>query len=180
MRAVLAGAVLSVVLGFSLGCSNADQERSRERAAEAQRKARDLSAHAGAEARKLGSEAKTQAKELGGNIDRALESSRGDAGSGSSEAEAKLRRGGERLREAGGQAAGKLDKAALLARVKTKLASEAGLSMLATDVEVDASHQVVTLRGTVDSEAQRQQAEDAVRQVSGVAKVVNELAVKAP
>jgi osmotically-inducible protein OsmY len=180
MRAVLAGVVMSVVLGFSVGCSNAEKERSRERAAEAQRKARDFSAHAGAEARKFGSEAKKQAKELGGNINRSLESGRGESGSSGSEAEAKLRHGGERLRDAGGQAAGKLDQAALLARVKTKLASEAGLSTLAMDVEVDASHQIVTLRGTVHSEAQRQQAEDAVRQVSGVAKVVDELVVKAP
>jgi osmotically-inducible protein OsmY len=74
------------------------------------------------------------------------------------------------------QASRKLEDAALLAKVKAKLASDAGLATL-KDVNVDAQGSVVTLRGTVASEAQRQHTERAAMQVSGVTRVVNELKI---
>jgi osmotically-inducible protein OsmY len=164
-------------LAFSLACSQADQEKAREREAEARHKAQQEAARAGAEARKLGSEAKQEAKDLGRNVDRALQPLPADTRRAGSEAEAKLKHGGEQLRDAGNQGAVKLDHAAMLARVKAKLASDVGLATV-TSVDVDSSGHVVTLRGTVTSDAQRQQAEQAVSQVSGVTKVVDELRVQ--
>jgi len=74
------------------------------------------------------------------------------------------------------QASAKLDDAALLAKVKATLASDAGLATL-KKVNVDTRGSVVTLRGTVESDAQGQQAERAASQVNGVTRVVNELKV---
>jgi len=76
----------------------------------------------------------------------------------------------------GEQASAKLDDAALLAKVKARLASDAGLTTL-KNVNVDTRDSVVTLRGTVESDAQRQQIERAAAQVNGVKRVVNELKV---
>jgi osmotically-inducible protein OsmY len=57
------------------------------------------------------------------------------------------------------------------------LAADVGLSTV-TSVDVDATGQVVTLRGTVSSEDQKQQAANAVRQLSGVTNVINLLRVQ--
>ncbi len=92
-------------------------------------------------------------------------------------AERKLRRGGEELRAAGEQAGVKLDRAALIARAKAKLVTDIGLST-ATGIDVEARGRVVTLKGSVSSEDQKQQAAESVSQIDGVNKVVNELAVK--
>jgi osmotically-inducible protein OsmY len=70
----------------------------------------------------------------------------------------------------------KLDNAALLAKVKAKLASDIGVATL-NNVNVDISGSVVTLRGTVASDTQRRAAQRAASQVSGVTNVVNELKV---
>jgi osmotically-inducible protein OsmY len=93
------------------------------------------------------------------------------------EAEAKLRRGGAELRDAGGKAGVKLDQASIIAKVKAKLATDVGLSAAAT-VDVDANGQVVTLRGTVASDEQKRQAERSAANVDGVTAVVNHLTVK--
>lgn len=149
-------------------CSQSDQEKARERAAEARRKARE-------EAHELAHEAKRAANAL----DRQIHQSANDAAprSGGDSADERLHRGGQDLREAGGKAKVKLDRAALIAKVKAKLASDVGLSTV-TSIDVDGSGQVVTLRGTVDTPEQKKQAEYAVRQVNGVRDVVNELQVK--
>ena len=84
---------------------------------------------------------------------------------------------GQSLRTAGAHAAVKLDRAATIARVKAKLATDVGLSAAAS-VDVDTSGQVVTLRGTVSSTEQKQQAERAVTELSGVTRVINLLQVK--
>ena len=121
--------------------------------------------------------AKQQARDLGHKINQAVTSG-GPAGAGSSEsAEAKLRRGGEELRAAGEKAGVKLDHAALLAQVKAKLVTDVGLAT-ATSIDVDVRGQVVTLKGSVSSEEQRRQAEESVRQMNGVTRVMNELTVK--
>lgn len=165
MRPTL-GLAVAVLLAFSTACSRNDREKTQQEAG-----------RAGAEARKLGNEAKQEAKALGANVDRALQPLPADTRSARSEAEAKLRHGGEKLRDAGNQAGVKLDHAAMIAQVKAKLASDVGLATVAS-VDVDSSGHVVTLRGTVTSDAQRRQAEQAVSQVSGVTKVVNELRVQ--
>jgi hyperosmotically inducible periplasmic protein len=151
------------------GCSQSDQDKARERAAEARRKARE-------EAHELAHEAKRAANAISRQINQATN----DGGPRSTAGDAagqKLRRGGDDLRSAGDQAKVKLDRAALIAKVKAKLASDVGLSTV-TSIDVDDSGQVVTLRGTVDTPEQKKQAEYAVRQVDGVTQVVNDLQVK--
>lgn len=116
-----------------------------------QDKAREREAETRQKIRKLGSEARQRVKEVDRNI-------------------------AQTVQPEGDQAAAKLDGAALLAKVKAKLASDVGLATL-NDVNIDTHGSVVTLRGTVASEAQRQEAQRAASQVSGVTNVVNELKV---
>jgi len=71
----------------------------------------------------------------------------------------------------------KLDHATLLARVKSKLAAEAGLSTL-TNVSVAVSGSVVTLSGTVANEDQKKAAALAAAQVAGVTRVRNHILVR--
>lgn len=104
------------------------------------------------EARKLGNEAKQEAHQLNRQINQALNSNESR------------------------QAAQKLNRAALVAKVKAKLATDVGLSTV-TSVDVDATGHVVTLRGTVSSPEQKRQAERVVAQLDGVTRVVNELQV---
>jgi osmotically-inducible protein OsmY len=70
-----------------------------------------------------------------------------------------------------------LDHAALITKIKSKLASEAGLDTLnSVDVSVEGS--VVTLSGTVSTESQKQSAELAAAHVDGVTRVRNRLNVQ--
>ena len=137
-----------------MACSKSDQERAK--------------AKTQAEAQKLGRQAKAEARSLKRDVNRAVQP--GTIKGDTSEPEGKLKRGSSR-------AAAGLDHAALITKVKTALATDAGLSTV-TNVNVDVSGSVVTLRGTVDSAAQKEQAGQAVSQVSGVSKVVNDLAVR--
>jgi osmotically-inducible protein OsmY len=116
-----------------------------------QDKARQRQAEAEQKIRKLGREAKQQAREMDRNIKDAVQPDREHAGE-------------------------KLDNAALLAKVKAKLASDIGVATL-TNVNVDTRGSVVTLRGTIASDTQRQEIQRTVSQVSGVTSVVNELKV---
>lgn len=116
-----------------------------------QDKARERQAEAERKLRKLGSDAKQRARELDHNIKDAVQPDREHA-------------------------AEKLDNAALLAKVKARLASDVGLATL-NNVNVDTSGSVVTLRGTVASDTERQAAQRAASQVSGVTSVVNDLKV---
>ena len=116
--------------------------------------------------------AKQEARELRHKIDQAVNSP-GPAQAGTTQsAEEKLRRGSEDLRVAGE----KLDHAALIAKVKGKLATDISFST-ATAINVDARGSVVTLTGTVSSQEQRHQVEETVRQLDGVSKVVDNLTV---
>jgi osmotically-inducible protein OsmY len=169
VRRKLASACIGAIAALSLACTSNDQERAREKAAEAKRKTRQ-------ELQKLGQAGKREAKKLHRNVNEALQGGQPDSHTAAG-AEQKLNDAGRELRTAGEQAAVKLDRAAMLAKVKTKLATDVGLSTAAS-VDVDASGQVVTLRGTVSSEEQKQQAERAVSEINGVTKVINLLQVK--
>jgi osmotically-inducible protein OsmY len=116
-----------------------------------QEKARERQAEAEQKIRRLGNEAKQRAKELDHNIKGAVQPDSEHAGE-------------------------KLDNAALLAKVKAKLASDVSVATL-NNVNVDTSGSVVTLRGTVASDRERQAAQRAASEVSGVTNVVNELKV---
>ena len=161
-----------------IGCNNTDQQRLSQKAEEAKQKARLGAERLRDDAHKLGQRAKQEAHSLRQNVDEALSSTGpAHAGGATGQAEEKLRRGGQDLRVAGEQAGRKLDRAAIVAKVKAKLATDVGLSTVA-GIDVDASGQVVTLRGSVASEDQKRQAEQAALQVTGVNRVVNEIQVK--
>ena len=67
--------------------------------------------------------------------------------------------------------------AALTAKVKTALAKDAGLGT-AAEVNVNSYRGVVQLNGFVDSQDEIQRAADVARNVEGVTRVDNNLAVK--
>lgn len=167
----------ALLLASLFACSRADQQNADRKAAEAKQKARVEGQRVREGARKLGQEAKQEASSLRQNIDRALQGTGPAQGGGAGQAGEKLRRGEHDLRVARDQAAVKLDHAAMVAKIKAKLASDVGLSTV-TGIDVDTSGQVVTLRGTVASNEQKQQAEQAVMQLSSVTRVVNQLTVK--
>ena len=66
--------------------------------------------------------------------------------------------------------------AALTTKIKTALVTEGELSAL--DINVDSNEGVVTLRGTVDNEAQVDLAERVVEDLDGVKGINNELEAK--
>jgi len=93
----------------------------------------------------------------------------------------------ERARETGAQigetvAAGAeraqraLTQGSLTAKIKSKMALDDTIE--AAQVDVDTNGSVVTLRGTVDSEAERTRALQLARETEGVTSVVNELKVR--
>jgi osmotically-inducible protein OsmY len=148
---------LSTTLGLTLflglvGCSSSDQRKANEQAHEAGREVSD-------EAKKAGREIKKDAKELGQKVDAAVGPEGGTASEKMAHVDAKL------------------DRAALVGKVKAKLAADAGLSTLA-NVEVVVNGGIVTLTGTAASEDQRKSAELAASQVDGVTKVRNHIAVR--
>jgi hyperosmotically inducible periplasmic protein len=67
--------------------------------------------------------------------------------------------------------------AALTTKVKSALASDAGLSTM-TNIDVDSKDGVVTLKGKVDSADMKKKAGDVAKKVSGVKSVKNELKVE--
>ena len=107
-------ACMTALSALFLSCNTADRDHARERADHAGEKARE-------DAHKLGQEARQDFRKLDQNIQHAVN------GTGSAGAREKLRRGGEELKAATGQAAVKLDHAAMVAKVKTKLASDLGV-----------------------------------------------------
>lgn len=175
MKPLLAATLIAVMV--VAGCSNQDRERQRERTARAEQKAHEEGQKIRQEARRLGAEARQEAHKLHSEVNRALqgapESSR-TAGNGAS---GKLDNAEREIGAAGHQAAAKLDQAALVAKVKAKLAEDVGLSSV-MNVDVDVNGQVVTLTGTVSSEDQKRQAGNAVARVDGVSRVINDLQVK--
>jgi osmotically-inducible protein OsmY len=158
------------------GCSQSDQQTARDREAQAKEKAREAADRLNHDAKKFGQQIKQDARVLNHKLGAALNST-APTSSGTSQAEQKVARGTRELRVEADQAGVKLDHAAVIAKVKAKLASDVGLSTV-TNVDVDTSGQVVTLRGMVDSVQQKQMAEHAAMQVSGVTRVVNDLKVR--
>ena len=66
----------------------------------------------------------------------------------------------------------------LTTKVKSALAADVGLKTL-TGINVDTSGSVVTLKGSVDTAANKSRAEQVARGVEGVTSVKNELSVQA-
>lgn len=177
MRPKFGLALCFAALALSVSCSQADRENAHKRVEEAKEKSRREAERLRADARQLGGEAKQEARTLRQDFSDAVNGRTPAAKDATEHAEQKLQSGAHDLRVEGGKAGVKLDHAAMIAKVKAKLATDVGLSTV-TGVEVDARGEVVTLRGTVSSEQQKQQAEQSVSQISGVRKVVDDLRVK--
>lgn len=156
----LAGVAL--VVGTT-GCSTQNQEKAKAEVKEDAHKTSE-------EAKKAGHEIKEDAKELSQRVDAAVKPD-------SESASDKLSKGSDKMKDAASHAGVKLDHAALLAKVKTKLASDAGLSTLA-NVNVEEDGGVISLSGTVATEEQKKAAEVSAGQVTGVVRVHNNLTVK--
>ena len=77
-----------------------------------------------------------------------------------------------------GESAGQnIDDSTITASVKTKLAADKLATL--TRVNVDTTNQVVSLNGIVETQQQKQRAEELARQVSGVKAVKNNLQIQA-
>jgi hyperosmotically inducible protein len=150
MPRLLLFSVFSALL-FASACNSHNQQQTRE----------DL--------HRAGTELKQDVKEVARNIDHEVKP---DARSASE----KLENGKEKLIAAGDKASIGLSRAALIAEVKSKLASDAGLSTV-TDIDVHAVGSVVTLTGHVATQAQKDAADHAAAMVGGVTRVQNDLTV---
>lgn len=95
---------------------------------------------------------------------------------GVAEAGQAVAKGADKTADAVGTAGGKVSDTSVNARVKGELAKDPLLKNVA--IRVDTKDRVVTLRGTVASEAVRSRAEEVATRTEDVARVVNELVVK--
>ena len=84
--------------------------------------------------------------------------------------------GSERVHIYDGPDRGSVDDSTITASVKAKLVGEKTANL--TRIEVDTTHQVVTLNGIVESADQKAKAEQLARQVGGVKSVKNNLQVQ--
>jgi osmotically-inducible protein OsmY len=123
-----------------------------------------------ADAKRAGEEIKMSANDLSRKVSAAVKPDSESASEKMSHAEADAK-------SAADHAGIKLDHAALLAKVTTRLASEAGLSTL-TNIDVTVDGSVAILSGTVNSRAQKKAAETAASQVDGITHVDNRLTVQ--
>ncbi len=162
MRIVSATLQLTLIFGL-VACSSSDREKTKEEARRDGQEAAD-------EAKKAGREIKKDAKDLGNQLSAAVQP-------GDESASDKVARAGEKAKDAASHAGVDLDHAALLVRVKTKLASDAGLATL-KNIDVTVTGTVVTLSGTVSNEDQKKAAVLATSQVQGVTQVQDRLTIQ--
>jgi hyperosmotically inducible periplasmic protein len=83
---------------------------------------------------------------------------------------------GEKVSEAAGQAAEAVDDAAITTAVKAKLLADGQVS--GTKIDVDTKSGVVTLKGTVKSEQEKEKAIQIARDTRGVQRVEDQLTVR--
>ena len=83
---------------------------------------------------------------------------------------------GETAALAANQAKQALDNGAITAKIKSKMTLDDTIDAL--KINVDTANRVVTLTGTVDTEAQRQRALQLARETEGVREVVDRLQVR--
>lgn len=104
----------------------------------------------------------------------------GEVRSGAREAAQDAREAGAEIRERTGNAADATRRAvtdgALTSKIKAKMALDD--TVRALQIDVDTSNGVVTLTGTIRSEAERQRALALARETDGVSQVVDRLAIK--
>ena len=83
---------------------------------------------------------------------------------------------GEKVAEGANRAENALEDGALTAKIKSKMALDD--SVKALDINVDTNAGVVTLRGTVNSEAEKTRALQLARETSGVKSVEDKLVIR--
>jgi osmotically-inducible protein OsmY len=162
MKTFAATSIFVLAIGL-VGCSSSDQEQAKKQARADAHEAAD-------EAKRAGREIKEGAKELNQRAKDAMQPDSQSASDKMAQAEAKAK-------DAAAHAGVNLDHAALLAKVKTSLASNAGLSTV-TSVDVTVDGSVVTLSGTVPNDNQKKAAEMAASQVNGITQVRNNLTIQ--
>lgn len=141
-----------MLTGLLVSCSKQDQE-----------KVDEANAKATAGAKKLTAEVKQEAHKVSNEVAKGMN---GPVSPSTAEAQRKLHDAGRTV-----------DHATLVARVKTKLAADVGLSTAAS-VRVDANGSVITLSGAADTAEAKQAAERAAAAVDGVSRVVDNIAVQ--
>lgn len=109
--------------------------------------------------------AENAGREAGKEIDRAAE-----------KVDQKLDDAGKKLSETGTKTGNAIEDAAITTKVKSAILAEPGLKVL--EINVDTVGEVVTLTGTVDSQASADKANQIASAVSGVKRVENRLTVK--
>ncbi|HEX4807786.1 MAG TPA: BON domain-containing protein [Bryobacteraceae bacterium] len=175
--ALLSRIVFLGMIVLSVSCSKADRDKADRKAEEAKAKAQHAAHETGQKMKQLGRDAKMEARRFDASAKRALQGGGTSSDRETGSLNGKLDEAGHKARDASRETASAVDRAALIAQVKSKLVADAGLSTL-TSVSVDTSGQVVTLKGTVSSEQQKRLAEEAAMQVNGVSKVVDDLTVR--
>jgi hyperosmotically inducible periplasmic protein len=83
---------------------------------------------------------------------------------------------GEKVAEGANRAENALEDGALTAKIKSKMALDD--SVKALDINVDSNAGVVTLRGTVNSQAEKTRALQLARETSGVKSVEDKLVIR--
>lgn len=166
MRFISAVGFVGIALLVSSGCSQADRD-------EAKARAERMEARTKQEAKRLEDKTKDAASEISDKTKSALDDHQGNMTS----AREKLEKGASDVKAEGRRAGVNLRDGAITAKVKTKLAADVGLNSI-TNVSVETSGHIVTLRGAVASQEKKQEIERATLAVDGVTKVNNELVVR--
>jgi hyperosmotically inducible protein len=112
---------------------------------------------------------------VGQKVDRGIATVEQKTENAAEKAGAAMERAGDKMEAGAQRAAEATSDAATTAAVKTALIAAPDLSALTIDV--DTRDSVVTLNGTVKTEAQKAQAVEVASRVSGVKSVVNNLSV---
>ena len=109
-----------------------------------------------------------------------IDSAREAVGTTGGEVRGEAREAGAEIRERTGEAADATRRAvvdgALTSKIKAKMALDD--TVRALQIDVDTNNGVVTLTGTIRSEAERQRAVALARETDGVTQVVDRLAIK--
>jgi len=108
-------------------------------------------------------------------VNRAASQAGDAAGRAADQAGAAAGRAADKVGAAAADAKANLSDAGLTAKVKTRLGTDNRVH--ATHIDVDTNNKVVTLKGTVASDAERQAAVEIARGTDGVADVVDHLMV---
>jgi hyperosmotically inducible protein len=162
-----------LILVLASSCTREQQDKAQERAKQAEEEAKRAARDAKAAAESLAHKAKQGAEKMRGDLSSPANDSSATADRGRDKLETAL----GKAKETGQEVKAKVQPAALVARVKTTLASALGLSTL-SQISVSADGGVVTLSGTVTTADEKSRAERAALSVSGVQRVANKLEVK--